>query len=117
MQSIKERIPVVLAVIIFLAVCALGYYLIMVHSTDYFTQIDNSKVEQLTNNEYEYDLTAYDEHGKMREVSFKANKKLRESALLKLKVMAIRGVVYWEEIEYNELPQDVQPRYQNTTEN
>ena len=90
----------------FLAICALAFYLVLVRSVDYFTQIDNTNVEELSAHEYRYELTAFDEHGKMHDVRFTAYKKLREGAYLKLKVMAVRGVVSWEEVQYEELPLD-----------
>lgn len=101
----------IIIILIFIGICGLAFYIVMVRSTDYFTQIDNSNVRQLSGNEYEYELRAYDEHGKMRDVTFKAYKELREDAFLKLEMMSLRGVVNWEEIDYDELPYDVKARY------
>lgn len=112
MESWKEKLPLFIAVIIFAGVCAAAYYFIMVRTTDYFTQIDNTNVGKISDLEYEYNLRAYDEHGKIHEVTFKANKELREDAFLKLKMMALRGVVNWEEVSYDELPYDVKSRYE-----
>ncbi len=75
-------------------------------------QIDNANVAKNAKNEYEYNLTAYDEHGKMQDVKFTAYKELREDAFLRLDLMWLRGVVYWEEVQYDQLPLDVKPRYQ-----
>lgn len=113
MSNIKEKLPIVFGVIIFIAVCAIAYYVLMIRTSDFYTQIDNATVKPVNNGDYEYSLRAYDPHGKMRDVTFTANKELREDAFLKLKVMAVRGVVNWEEVYYDELPQDVQNRYQD----
>lgn len=106
MNKLKESLPIIIVVGLFLAVCALAFYLVIVRSVDHFTQIDNTHMSELSSNEYQYELTAFDEHGKMHDVKFTAYKKLREGAYLKLKVMAVRGVVGWEEIQYDELPLD-----------
>lgn len=106
MQRFRESLPIVIVISLFVALCALAYYLLMVHTENYFVQIDNSEVQEISPSEYKYNLTAYDEHGKMHEVEFTAYKKLREDAYLKLEVMSIRGVVNWEEVQYDDLPLD-----------
>lgn len=69
-----------------------------------YTRIDNAAMMH-KDGEYEYTLEAYDESGGAREETFKASKKLREDAFLKLEVMPIRGVVSWEEVQLDEIPQ------------
>lgn len=116
MNSFKEKLPVILGGIVFLAVCAVAYYILMIRTTEFYTQIDNTNVKTVDNGDYEYTLRCYDAHGKMQDFTFKANKQLREDAFLRLKVMSIRGVVNWEEVQYDELPQDVQHRYRDNTQ-
>lgn len=116
MNSIKEKLPVIFGAIVFIAVCAIAYYILMVRTTDFYTQINNADVKAVDHGEYEYTLRCYDAHGKMQDYTFKANKQLREDAFLKLEVMSIRGVISWEEVQYDELPQDVQHRYQDNTQ-
>ena len=60
---------------------------------------------------YQYTLTAYDEKGKKKEVTFKTNRELREDAYLKLEVMLTRGVTNWEEVQFDEMPKEVQEKY------
>ncbi len=111
MENIKSKIFAGAAIVIFILLCIVGYRAVFVDATHYYTKIDNSAVKQLKYDEYEYNLTAYDEHGKMTEVTFKAGKELREDAYLELDIMLLRGVVNWREIQLDELPLDVQPRY------
>lgn len=111
MESIKEKIPVILASVMFIALCVWAYFAVFIQTSVLYTQIDNSQPRTISNSEYEYELRAYDKHGKMQNVSFKANKILREDAYLRLETMSIRGVVSWEEISFDELPPDVQFRY------
>lgn len=111
MESIKSKIFAGVAVIVFIILCVIGYRAVFVDAAHYYTKIDNSTVKQLKPNEYEYNLTAYDEHGKMTEMTFKAGKELREDAYLELDVMFLRGVVNWREVQSDELPLDVRSRY------
>ena len=90
-------------------------------STEYYTQIDNAKVEQgdtkggvinfKGNLPYSYTLTAYDEKGGEKEITFGTSRELREGAFLRLTVMPIRGVLDWSEVQYDELPSAVQAHY------
>lgn len=111
MENIKSKIFAGVAAVVFILICIIGYRAIFVDSTHYYTQIGNSTVKQLKNDEYEYNLTAYDEHGKMTKVTFKTRKELREDAYLELDIMFLRGVVNWREIQLDELPLDVKHRY------
>lgn len=82
--------------------------------TDYYTQIDNTKVKEIDPHgamNFSYTLTAYDETGKKRDVTFETSKILRDEAYLCLETVPIRGVVNWEEVEYSELPSAVQTIY------
>lgn len=77
----------------------------------YYTQIDNSKYTISYKNEkelYEYKLPSYDDKGNGKEIPFKTTRKLRNNAFLKLKYTNFGGVVTWEEIKWNELPEKLQ---------
>ena len=84
----------------------------------YYTQVDNARTEELESRggvidptggmSLLYRLPAYDEQGNGREVSFGTERQLREGAYLKVEVEPIRGVVGWEEVSFDELPQEAQ---------
>lgn len=88
----------------------------------YYTQIDNSKVEEGKPRDgvvdlqggmsYSYTLPAYNEKGVEKEITFGASRKLREDAFLKLTLSPVRGVVEWSEVQYGELPEAVQGCYE-----
>lgn len=90
-------------------------------TADYYTQIGNSKIEQVDSREgvvdlhggmpYSYTLRSYDENGKEKDISFGAERELREGAFVRLTVMPVRGVLEWSEVEYEELPAAVQKKY------
>ncbi len=110
MENIKSKIIVAVAMAACLLLCVVGYRVFFIDSTHYYVRIDNSAVKQLGRDEYEYNLTTYDEHGKMRDMTFKATKELREGAYLELDVMFVRGVVNWREVQPDELPLDTRAR-------
>ena len=65
-------------------------------ATTWYTQIDN---------EYEYTLDAYDANGAHQEVTFGTERTLRDDAYLKLEMMPMRGVISWEEVQLEDIPE------------
>lgn len=110
MEEFKEKLPIIIAVIIVIALLVGAYYFLVVHKDLYYTQIDNTKIEEISGTDdmkYQYTLTAYNKNGKEKEVQFKTSRELREGAYLELDVMQIRGVINWREVQIEELPDDV----------
>lgn len=111
---------VVIAVILGL-ICFCIWFLSGAGTTDYYTQIDNSKIEQVDSRDgvvdlhggmpYSYTLRSYDENGKEKDVTFGTERELKESAFVRLTVMPVRGVLEWSEVKYEELPAAVQKKY------
>lgn len=114
MEDVKDKLCLATLIIIFITLCGLAYYFLVYQTKEYYVQIDNTKVELLTttdNMKYCYTLTAFDEAGKEKEIEFKTTRELREGAYLKLDVMAFRGVVSWNEVQKEELPDRVKEVY------
>ena len=110
MEDFKEKLPIIIAVIIVIALIVGAYYFLVVHKDLYYTQIDNTKIEELSgsdNMRYQYTLTAYNKNGKSKEIQFKTSRELRDKAYLELEVMQIRGVFNWREVQEENLPNDV----------
>ena len=110
MEDFKEKLPIIIAVIIMIALAVGAYYFLVIHKEQYYTQIDNTKIEEISGTDdmkYQYTLTAYNKNGKEKEVQFKTNRELREGAYLELEIMQMRGVVNWREVQTEELPNDV----------
>ena len=110
MEDLKEKLPIIIAVIIVIALIVGAYYFLVVHKDQYYTQIDNTKIQEISGSDdmkYEYTLTAYNKNGKEKEVKFKTSRELREGAYLELDVMQMRGVINWREVQQDELPEDV----------
>lgn len=114
MESLKEKIPMFIMVLVAIAIGGLTIYFVEFKSFTYYTQIDNTKIEQVSatdNMKYQYTLDCYNENGKKKEITFRTSRELRENAYLKLKVLAITGVNNWEEVQFDELPDKVQENY------
>ncbi len=114
MESLKEKLPMVIIAIIAIAICGVALYIIEFGEDVYYTQIDNTKIEKISsddNMKYKYTLKCYKESGKEKELAFKTSRELREDAYLKLEVKSVTGVHSWEEVQYNELPEKVKANY------
>lgn len=112
----KEKIFTIICVAVFLILCCVTYYFLFYQSSSYYTQIDNTKAQLISSSDdmkYEYNLICYDKNGKEKEIKFKTSRKLREDAYLELTYMMTRGVSNWQEVQYNELPKNVQDKYSN----
>ena len=110
MEDFKEKLPIIIAVIIMIALMIGAYYFLVVHKDQYYTQIDNTKMEEVSGTDdmkYQYTLTAYNKNGKVKDVQFKTSRELREGSYLELDVMQMRGVINWREVQQDELPDDV----------
>ena len=87
MESLKEKIPMIIAVVVAIAICVAILYFFENYEATYYTQIDNTKIEKLSSTDdmkYKYTLECYNEKGKKKELKFKTSRELKEDAFLKL---------------------------------
>lgn len=75
------------------------------NATTWYVQVDNEHATARDHNEFGYQLEAYNEGGEHRSISFGTERLLRDQAFLKLSVMPLRGVVAWEEVQLEDIPQ------------
>lgn len=109
MDSIKEKMPIIIAVIVAIAICGIAFYFLENYESVYFTQIDNTKIQSISATDemkYEYTLDCYNENGNKKEIKFKTSRELREDAYVMLEVRTF-GVHSWKEVQANELPEKV----------
>ena len=115
MDSIKNNIMIIVFIIIAIILCLVAGYFLSDKETIYYTQVDNTKIEEISNPDdnmkYEYKLICYNEKGGKKELKFKTSRELRNEAFLKLGVMPLVGVSAWEEVQYDDLPSDVKEKY------
>lgn len=107
------------AIVIFTIICV--FFFAEADSTYYYSQIDNSNIKQIESKggvidfkggmSYSYTLFSYDKEGKEKDITFGTSRQLKEGAFIRLTVKPIRGVIAWEEIQYDELPAAVQKLY------
>jgi uncharacterized protein (TIGR01655 family) len=122
--GMKRKLTIGIAAVVILIVGFIGFcmwFLSGTGSTYYYSQIDNSKIEQTESKsgvinfsgsmDYSYTLFSYDENGKGKDITFGTSKELKEGAFIRLTVMPIRGVLEWKEVQYEELPAAVQSNY------
>lgn len=113
MENLKEKLPIMIAIIIVILLLIGAYYLLFIQKNIYYIQIDNTKIEQISSTDdmrYQYSLTAYDKNGKEKKIEFKTTRELRDGAYLELEVMTTRGVISWKEIKVEELPDEVKTK-------
>ena len=79
--------------------------------TLYYTKIFNDERKLNDNQRYEYSLDAYDERGIKKALTFTSSNQLREEAYIELYVAPFRGVTYWQEVQFDELPEQVKSVY------
>ena len=121
----KKGILFGIGAVVLVAVCVCIFSFSETGSTYYYSQIDNSKVEQVEskggvisfrgNMDYSYTLFSYNENGKGKDITFGTSRELKEGAFIRLTVMPIRGVIEWSEVQYDELPADVKSNYAVST--
>ena len=116
----KKLISIGVTAVIIAAIACFGIK-VYADGDYYYTQIDNSKVEQIESHggvvdftggmSYSYTLVAYNEKGKEKTIEFGTEKELKEGAFICLTVKSVQGVVDWKEVQYDELPTEVQSHY------
>ena len=114
MESLKEKLLFVIVIIVAVLILGFTYYFLCVKEVVYYTQIDNTKIEQVSASDdmkYQYTLDCYNANGKNREIQFKTSRELKEEAFLMLEVINATGVHSWKEVQYDELPSKVQEKY------
>lgn len=91
-----------------------GYQQVFVDSSEWYVQMDNARLTKADENnngfDYHYDLPAADAQGKQETLGFDTSHELREGAYLKLETLALRGVVSWEEVSWDEIPAAAQDK-------
>lgn len=114
MENSRDRLFTILGVTLFLIICGLAFYFVLIKDYTFYAQIDNTKIKEISssdNMKYEYTLTMYEESGFSKKIKFKASRELREGAYLKFKYYMVSGVNKWEEVQYDELPESVKKHY------
>ncbi len=114
MEEIREKLPMIIIFVSAILLCGVILYYLEFQEEVYYTQIDNTKIEQLLttdNMKFQYTLIAYNEKGRKKEFTFKTSRELKNEAYLKLETNWAVGVRQWEEMRFEELPEKVKVNY------
>ncbi len=117
----KKASLIITTVIVVVAVGGFGWWMLFgAPEGRYYVQVDNAKTQELESKggvidptggmALQYTLPAYDENGVQREMTFGAERELRDDAYLRLTVMPVRGVTEWAEVQYDDIPAKAQER-------
>ena len=66
MDSIKEKMPIIIVVIVAIAICGIAFYFLENYESVYYTQIDNTKIQSISTSDemkYEYTLARGNKYG------------------------------------------------------
>ena len=120
----KKKVKIAIGTAVVLLIGMVGFcawFLSESGSAEYYSQIDNSKIEQVDSKggvinlkgslPYSYTLLCYDENSGEKEITFGTSRELRDGSFIRLTFMPIRGVLDWSEVQYDELPTAVQNHY------
>ena len=118
MKQARIALIVVLVVLGVLAAAVLGmgtlYQSSAENAADYYSRIDNSLAAPINPHggmNYRYTLQAYRADGQGKSLELDTSRILKDGAFIKIQVAPMRGVIGWEEMQYEQLPPAVQDRY------
>lgn len=119
MKQGKLALIAVLGVLGILAVAVLSmgaiYQSTSENAVDYYSRIDNNLVVPIAPHggmSYRYTLQVYGEDGMGKTLELDTSRVLKDGAFIKIQAAPMRGVIGWEELQYEELPPAVQDRYE-----
>lgn len=118
MKQARIALIVILVVLGVLAAAVLGmgtlYQSSAENVADYYSRIDNSLAAPINPHggmNYRYTLQAYRADGQGKSLELDTSRILKDGAFIKIQVAPMRGVLGWEEMQYDQLPPAVQDRY------
>lgn len=85
------------------------------NAVSWYGRIDNDLVEPITPHggmNYRYSLVVYGADGGRRSLDLDTSRVLKDGAFIRIEVAPIRGVISWEEMQYEQLPAAVQGKYE-----
>ena len=114
-----KSIFVALSAIVLVAVVGIGILAILFRTTEAnasscYSRIDNTLVQEITPHggmNYRYTLQVYSEDGSASSLDLDTSRILKAGAYIMITTAPLRGVLSWEEKQYDELPPAVQAKY------
>ena len=121
-----KKLTVTIIISIVVGVAAVAFTLFKITSwaegSSYYTQIANHSVEINESGRdgvidfkggmpYIYSLPAFSEKGEKQLISFGATRELKDCAFIHMTVVPIRGVIRWEEVYIEDMPESVREMF------
>lgn len=109
----KKILPKVIIIALIIILCGILFRFLVTDTKNYYAMINNKQVigKHANDVKYKYTIYSYDENGNKKKLTFKTNKMIKNGTYLKLKVSFIRGVVKWEKLKYQKLPNNIKNKY------
>lgn len=108
------KFSIVTGFVSFISALSFVYYLFIYKETDYYACIDNTDVHRLFSKGdmiYEYHLVCYNNEGKPKKIKLKTKRKLKDNTYIQLKYKMIHGVKVWWEVQFCDLPVQMQEKW------
>ena len=117
----KKAQPVFTIIAAAVIVLALGIAILAIlfrsteaNATNCYSRIDNDLVSEISPHggmNYRYSLQVYSEDGSVSSLDLDTSRILKDGAYIMITTAPLRGVLSWEEKQYDELPPAVQAKY------
>ena len=118
MRRVKPVLIVlgVAAMVVVIGIAAIGFLFQYTgnNTTSYYGRIDNDLVEEIVPHggmNYRYHMPVYREDGSQEYLDLDTSRVLKDGAYIHIETAPLRGVLRWEELQHEELPDAVRVRY------
>ena len=104
----------VLIIVLGIAILAILFRTTEANASNVYSRIDNTLVQEITPHggmNYRYTLQVYAEDGTPSSLELDTSRILKDGAYILIRTAPLRGVLSWEEMQYDELPAAVQAKY------
>ncbi len=105
---------IIITAVLGIAILATIFRATEASATDCYSRIDNTLVEEITPHggmNYRYTLQVYSEDGAPSILELDTSRILKNGAYILIRTAPLRGVLSWEELQYDQLPTPVQAKY------
>lgn len=103
-----------LVLVLGIAVLAILFRTTEANASSVYSRIDNDLVQEITPHggmNYRYTLQVYTEDGRASTLELDTSRILKDGAYILIRTAPLRGVLSWEELQYDQLPTPVQAKY------
>lgn len=103
-----------LVIVLGIGVLAIVFRATEANAANYYSRIDNTLAQEITPHggmNYRYTLQVYAGDGTASTLELDTSRILKDGAFILIRTAPLRGVLSWEELQYDQLPAPVQAKY------